>query len=439
MKNALLHVSDNQRYLMEGDRPFFWLGDTAWMMLQMLNEDEIYTYLRNRKEKGFNVIQTVLMRELPGKMVWEGATALNQIKNTGCPEYWTFVDRVLDMAEEMDLYVGLLPVWGNMVSNGLLNIDNIGQYAEFLGKRYQKRKNIIWILGGDVRGNTAFDVFCKEAAVLKKYNPERLITYHPFGRTSSSLWFHHEKWLDFNMFQSGHRRYDQAQLGVWDDALAKETFWGEDNWRYVERDHSHEEMKPTLDGEPSYEGIPQGLHNTRNPFWEEWDVRRYAYWSVFAGAAGHTYGNNAIMQFYSDLTKPGAYGVREVWQDAMHHAGSLQLRHLKNLMESVDFMNGRPNDKLLLYGQKERYHRIAVFAGEDYVFCYDYSGDEFLLDLTGYQSKAMDAYWMNPADGTLSYITTLKGRDKWLASPVARKGEANDWVLVLRNASLYNR
>jgi hypothetical protein len=27
-------------------------------------------------------------------------------------------------------------------------------------------------------------------------------------------------------------------------------------------------------------------------------VRRYAYWSVFAGSCGHTYGHNAIMQFY---------------------------------------------------------------------------------------------------------------------------------------------
>ena len=427
-----LHVSDNHRYLMEGDKPFFWLGDTAWMMLQMLNEEEIYTYLRNRKEKGFNVIQTVLMRGLPGIPVQEGASFLEEIKNTGSSKYWEFVDRILDMAEEMGLYLGLLPAWGNMVGDGILTIENIGEYAEFLGKRFQKRKNIIWILGGDVRGDVAYEVFCKEAKLLKQYNPERLITYHPHGRTGSSMWFHKEEWLDFNMFQSGHRRYDQAQLGIWDDNKVEEYFWGEDNWKYVERDHGYDSMKPTLDGEPSYEGIPQGLHNPRNPYWEEWDVRRYAYWSVFAGATGHTYGNSAIMQCYSDLSKPGAYGVREVWQDAMHHAGAGQLLHLKNLMESVDYINGRPNDEMLLYGQKERYHRIAVFAGEDFVLCYDYCGDQFMLDLQAYQDKAMDAYWMNPQDGTFSYITTLQGVDRWLASPVARKDKANDWVLVLR-------
>lgn len=428
-----LHTSENGRYFMEGATPFFWLGDTAWLMLQKLNEEEMRTYLRNRKEKGYNVIQTVLVHTLPG-VSESGCSLAPGMKNVTEKAYWEFVEKALDMAQEMGLYLGLLPAWGSLVKDGILNKKNIEEYAEFLGSRFEKRPNIIWILGGDVRGDAGPEVFRREAEIFKKHNPERLITYHPFGRTSSSLWFHEEEWLDFNMFQSGHRRYDQASLGEWDDNAGRETFFGEDSWKYVERDFSYGTMKPTLDGEPSYEGIPQGLHNPRNPYWEEWDVRRYAYWSVFAGAAGHTYGSNAIMQFYTENEGKGAYGVRESWQDALHHPGSAQVRYLKELMESVDFVNGRADDSLLLFGQKERYHRIAVFAGEDYVFCYDYNGDEFLLNLEKYMDKPMDAYWMNPQDGTYSYITTLQGVKKWLASPVARKDKANDWVLVLRAA-----
>lgn len=428
-----LYVSENGRYLMQGDRPFFWLGDTAWLMLQKLNEEDTRCYLRNRAEKGYNVIQTVLVHTLPG-VSESGCSLAPGIKNVTESAYWDFVDRVLDMAEELKLYVGLLPSWGSLVKDGVLNKNNITDYAEFLGRRFKQRTNIIWILGGDVRGDDGREVYPLEASILKKHNPERLVTYHPFGRTSSSLWFHEEEWLDFNMFQSGHRRYDQASLGEWDDNAGKETFFGEDNWEYVKRDHSHPRTKPTLDAEPSYEGIPQGLHNPRNPYWEEWDVRRYAYWSVFAGAAGHTYGSNAIMQFYGETEGKGAYGVRESWQDALHHPGCAQLMHLKKLMESVDYVNGRPDDCMLLYGQKERYHRIAVFAGEDYVLCYDYSGDQFLLDLSRYMERSMDAYWMNPQDGTYSYIATIKGTRKWLASPVARKDKANDWVLVLKEA-----
>ncbi len=426
-----LHVSENGRYLMQAGAPFFWLGDTAWLMLQKLDREEMRTYLRNRAEKGYNVIQAVLAHTLPG-VSESGCSLAPGMKNVTEEAYWEFVDEAVEMAEDMGLYLGLLPAWGSLVKDGILNRDNITQYAEFLGKRYQGRANIIWILGGDVRGDDGLEVYPLEAKILKQYDPDRLVTYHPFGRTSSSLWFHDEDWLDFNMFQSGHRRYDQASLGEWDDNAGKETFFGEDNWRYVVRDHGHEVVKPTLDAEPSYEGIPQGLHNPRNPYWEEWDVRRYAYWSVFAGAAGHTYGSNAIMQFYTEEEGKGAYGVRESWQDAMHHSGAAQMRYLKELMESVDFTKGSPCDKMLLYGQKERYHRISIFAGKDYVFCYDYSGDQFLLDLRDYMDRPMAAYWMNPQDGTYSYIATVQGVEKWLASPVARKGRANDWVLVLR-------
>ena len=57
------------------------------------------------------------------------------------------------------------------------------------------------------------------------------MTFHPFGRTSSVRWFHNAKWLDFNMFKSGHRRYDQTR-GDGDDTAQASV--AEDNWRYVE-------------------------------------------------------------------------------------------------------------------------------------------------------------------------------------------------------------
>ena len=431
-ETGFLKVCENGRYLTEAGAPFFWLADTAWLLFLRLSDDEIDTYLRNRKEKGFNVIQVVLVHSFPGSAD-KTASLPPAGRDPMKDEYWELVGRVLAKMESMHLYAGLLPAWGQNVSNGTLDMERMEEYAHFLGKRYQSCSNIIWILGGDVRGDAAPDIFQREAEILKSYNPERLITFHPFGRTSSSLWFRGCAWLDFHMFQSGHRRYDQAQLGEWDDNKAREEFFGEDNWKYVERDLLLD-AKPTVDGEPSYEGIPQGLHNPRNPYWEEWDVRRYAYWSVFAGAMGHTYGSNAVQQCRNNPAEPPAYGARELWSDAIHHPGSGQLIHLKRLMESVDFMSGRPADRLLCFGQKERYHRIAVFAGKDYVFCYDYMGDEFMLDLSGYRRRILRCYWMDPRNGVESYFATIHDAGKHLFSPVARKEKANDWVLVIRSA-----
>jgi hypothetical protein len=68
---------------------------------------------------------------------------------------------------------------------------------------------------------------------LREKCPKQLIGFHPFGRCSSSYWFHESEWLDFNMFQSGHRNYDQIKLNAWDDKVDVERWVGEDNYKYV--------------------------------------------------------------------------------------------------------------------------------------------------------------------------------------------------------------
>ena len=67
-----LRVSDNKRYLVVSEastgqnRPFFWLGDTAWELFHRLDLTEADRYLKKRAEQGFTVIQVVLLSELDG-------------------------------------------------------------------------------------------------------------------------------------------------------------------------------------------------------------------------------------------------------------------------------------------------------------------------------------------------------------------------------------
>lgn len=46
-----LHISGNKKYLMKGDKPFFWLGDTAWMLFTNISYEEAYTYLKTGQIK----------------------------------------------------------------------------------------------------------------------------------------------------------------------------------------------------------------------------------------------------------------------------------------------------------------------------------------------------------------------------------------------------
>lgn len=429
-----LCVSENHRYLCNGERPFFWLGDTAWLMFGKLTEEEAEIYLRNRKEKGYNVILSTLIHEWPQKNR-EGALALCN-GDYAAPDteggYWKRVENIVSMAEEMGLYMALLPTWGSNVASGRLHMGNVDAYLDFLLERFGSRPNVIWLVGGDVKGDAAPEMFAHIGSRLKEESEGQLVGFHPFGRTSSSDWFPDADWLDFNMFQSGHRRYDQIVLGAWDDNGKNPHQYGEDNWRYVEADLSKRPLKPTIDGEPSYEQILQGLHDKEQPYWQAWDTRRYAYWSVFAGAFGHTFGDNAIIQFQQmDINKEGAFGVWQDWREALHNIGCMQMGHLKKLMESVEYQNGRSAQELVVDGDGEAYERIAVFAGVDYIFCYDYSGHPFALSLETYDGE-YDIYWMDPVTGIFSYAGIAKGKKEHQFVPVKRLEGHSDWVLVLK-------
>src|SRR5688572_33048738 len=57
-----LKVSPNGRYFMTADgKPFFWLGDTGWLLFSKLKREEAIKYLDDRKQKGFNVIQVMVL------------------------------------------------------------------------------------------------------------------------------------------------------------------------------------------------------------------------------------------------------------------------------------------------------------------------------------------------------------------------------------------
>ena len=41
----------------------------------------------------------------------------------------------------------------------------------------------------------------------------------------------------------------------------------ENKWMYVDSAWSYKQIKPAIDGKPSYEDIPQGLHDAHEPRW----------------------------------------------------------------------------------------------------------------------------------------------------------------------------
>ncbi len=433
-----LVVSENGRYLTTGDgKPFFWLGDTGWLLFNRLTREEAVQYFEDRKQKGFNVVQAMLLHEVPSRNVYldssvvksnvahPAITAGNDYKDSIAYDYWDHVDYIIDKAAEKGIYMALVPVWGTNVKDKRVKNDQAGKYAEFLAKRYKDKWNIIWLNGGDIRGSEGMPVWKKIGETLRENDPNHLITFHPRGRTASSDWFHNEKWLDFNMVQSGHRRYSQ------DTSKNEKNHYGQDNWKYIDIDYALKPTKPTIDGEPSYEDIPQGLHDTKEPRWTASDVRRYGYWSVFAGAFGYTYGHNSVMQMFKLTDDKPAYGPRDQWDKAINAEGARQMIHLKNLILSRSYFDRIPDQSIIARKNGVQYNRLIATRGNDYAFIYAYNGNNMSINMGKIEGSKVKASWFDPRSGKTTIIGEFENKGVQHFNPPGDEIEGNDWVLIL--------
>ena len=74
-----LEVSENGRFLKDSEgNPFFWLGDTGWLLFSKLTREEAEVYLDDRADKGFNVIQVMVLHTVSAKNAYGDSALVNR-------------------------------------------------------------------------------------------------------------------------------------------------------------------------------------------------------------------------------------------------------------------------------------------------------------------------------------------------------------------------
>ena len=437
----LLKVSDNQRFLVTSEgEPFFWLGDTGWEMLHRLDRQEMEHYMRNRSGKGFTVIQTVIVGEIDGLAFpnMEGNLPFEDFDpKRPAEDYFALVDYAVEKAQEFGLVLALLPTWYSYVVPGshpllneeaVFNPENAYAYGKFLGERYKDDPNIVWVLGGDWPAGPQIEIWDAMAGGLTDGDSaHHLITYHPRGQQTSSTWLHDRDWLDFNMVQTGHQA---PSFNVYD-------------WIY--NDYVLSPPKPVVNGEPSYEEI--GIwFNPVNGRHDDYEIRKQAYWSVFAGAFGHTYGNNNIWQMNRDDESSRIWPNR-TWDKALNSVGAGQLIHLRRLMESRPFLSRIP-DQSLLYGDNPSHTSDYIRVTRDgtigegdatYIMAYLPYYKSFKINTSVIPGDSLKVWWFNPQTGHAYLQSTLDNDGEYEFSnwnDMIKEGMGGpDWVLVIDDAS----
>src|ERR1035438_2432393 len=141
------------------------------------------------------------------------------------------------------MYPLILPLWAKtfLAREPYLFDQATGyNYCKWIGARY-RNKPVVWMLGGDRPGQGVEEITRAMARGLAEGGGRtQLVSYHPTGRQSSSMWFHNESWLDFNSIQSGHSSQNK-------------------NYELVASDYRLKPAKPVIDAESGYENITDGL------------------------------------------------------------------------------------------------------------------------------------------------------------------------------------
>ncbi len=438
-KNGNLQVSANQRYLQHADgTPFFWLGDTGWLAPERLNRDEMQYYFQQCRNAGYNAVLVQTVNTVPSYNIYGQSSLpfgwdMSKADPEGVYGYWDHMDYMIRTAEQNGIYIGMVCIWGSQVKEGKINVEQAKAYGEFLAKRYKDFPNVIWIIGGDIQGDIHPEVWEALATSIKSIDKNHIMTYHPRGRYTSAKWWSKADWMDLHTFQSGHRKYGQ-RMGNKDYPIPDDT--EEDNWMYVDSTWSYKPIKPVLDAEPSYEDIPKGLHDPNEERWQDYDVRRYAYWSVFAGSCGHTYGHNSIMQMIKPgySTGYGRPGEEMTWYEALKAPGFSQMKHLKNLMLALPYFERVPDQSIIVGDAGKKYERLLATRGNDYLMVYDYTAREMKLDLSKVSGKKKNVWWMDAATGQLQYLGEYK-TGKTTITPPQGKENAKDGVLIAIDAT----
>jgi Protein of unknown function (DUF4038)/Putative collagen-binding domain of a collagenase len=422
VKDLQLEVSPNRRYFVEQDgTPFFYLGDTAWLLFQRLSRAEVDEFLKDRAGKGFTVIQAYVLRGLEahhpdGAKSLLGATPLiDRDPRRPNEAFFTNVDYVVNRANELGLVMALVTAksWHvNEPPERVFNVKNAYTCGKFLGARY-KHNAVLWYVGGDSPPGPDAAVWVAMAKGLKDGSGgSQLVCYHGPGGTSSSPWFHKADWLDFNSIQSGH-------------------YWGATNYGFVTKDYELSPAKPTVDMEPAYENHPSG----DKPRIDSHQVRAEAYWAMLAGAAGHGYG--ALDLFYLDKDKDGPFPRDgfQPWRNAMAYEGATQVGLMRQLFELRPWHKLVPDQAIVAAGQGDGQHRMQAARAADgrFVMVYLSFGRPVSIHMDTITGPQVKARWYDPRHGTWREIGEYANTGvREFAAP--SRGDRDDGVLVLDDA-----
>lgn len=270
-----LKVSQNGHYLVCNDgKPFYFCGDTQWILFWYYTYEDAVKIIDDRVEKGFTtlLISTISWsnkdNQYGHKPITDKKTLAVDVK------YYEHAERVMDYATEKGLAIYLVPLWFNQ--HGSADEEAYYRYGKWLGERWKNRNNLIWVIGGDTPYRSDdHKKYINLALGIKDGGAKQIMSWHPHGGSipstgrSSSEALHTESWLSFNSIQA-------------------HSDSGTEMMNAISQDYEKKPTKPVILIEQWYYWMKgQPMFNIHQGSYE---IRKQHYFARLGGSFGEGYG-----------------------------------------------------------------------------------------------------------------------------------------------------
>ena len=416
-------MSKNHRYLVDRrGRPFLLVGDSPQSLVGNLSLHEAARFIADRRAAGFN---TLLIDVLcasytgcrPNGTTYDGIQPFERSGDLSTPDpaYFDRVAAVVRLASKAGMAVFLDPIetggWLPVLRVNGPAVDRA--YGRFLGRRFGKFENVVWISGNDFQTwrNPADDaVVLAVARGIRSTDRTALQTTELDYLTSSS---HDDpRWsslLDLDAAYTYSPTYAEV-LAAYDHEPVAPVFLAEAGYEF-------EQNMPSLS-----EGVPAIL-------------RRQEYWTMLSGATGQFYGNHFTWQF------------ADGWSSHLDTVGSRELGYLAKLFGGLRWWTLVPDQahRVVTEGYGT-FARTGNVGSSDYVttaaardgslsVSYLPEGGRVVVDTLRFRGP-VQASWFDPTNGTYRSVPGspfLRGGRTAFTAPTVNHGGGKDWVLVLES------
>ena len=441
-----LKLSANRRYLVDqNNTPFLITGDNPHALLGMGSTADAEFYFADRQTHGFNAVWMNLLVTTPAyydsradastpdgirpftSYIAGGTDAAHYDLTKPNEAYFARVDEMLTAAANHGLVVFLDPidtcckaapgrgVWLQaLLANGLAAATTYGKY---LGERYKRFDNIIWLHGDDFNTwQTAENdaVVQAVAKAIKAADPRALETVELNVFTSSSL--DDQSWAPIISLNSTYT-YSPT---------------------YIEMLHSYNQT-PVM---PAY--LVEGhydLEKVGDPtdYGNPWVLRRQGYWTMLSGGTGQLYGNAYTWPFISG------------WKFHIDTVAVTQLMIWKAFFSSLPWQDLVPDQDhtvvtagLGSYGNlqtrvsKSDFCTAAKTPNGSFVIAYLPTARTITVNMASLKSP-VSARWFDPSNGAYTAISggpfANTGTRQFMPPGKNQDGDS-DWVLLLAATDL---